>query len=342
MRPADQLADLQKLEERLGIQRRDRQREHSVRVPRRFPSLRRRRSSSVASPRVARRVANPLIRRADRKARPVPTSSLDNPARSHLRNAAHLQALKACDRLRREPVREGESLPSPSRSAIPSGGSAAISWKRRMPQRSKVSSNWRVGDSNASGSVARNLPSSPCGIRLTPENPRAAQMAASGLPASARLAFTPISRARRAIAAATSWGKPKSRSSPETSKASSDPVGHTRSLHSGREFEGEPSQIALAVKTGEHCFLRCVDVAPPREAAQQAGNGTRAGPGYRLTAALDYQRRAGFSGLPCRGISTVVCSSRAAQRPGRYGGDAARGLRGCIPQMDRYRREATP
>jgi hypothetical protein len=37
-----------------------------------------------------------------------------------------------------------------------------------------------------------------------PANPRAAQIAASGLDASARFAFTPVSAARRAMAAATS------------------------------------------------------------------------------------------------------------------------------------------
>ena len=34
------------------------------------------------------------------------------------------------------------------------------------------------------------------------------------------------------------------------------PIERTRSFHSGREFEGERGQIARAVKTGEHCFLR--------------------------------------------------------------------------------------
>src|ERR1035441_2932701 len=58
-------------------------------------------------------------------------------------------------------------------------------------------------------------------------------MAASGLPASARLAFTPHSRARRAMAAATSCGKPKSRSRPETSKVTvSVPVGKATSAQS--------------------------------------------------------------------------------------------------------------
>ena len=52
---------------------------------------------------------------------------------------------------------------------------------------------------------------------LTPENPRAAQMAASGLEAMAMLAFTRDSAARRATAAATSCGNPKRRSRPEAS-----------------------------------------------------------------------------------------------------------------------------
>ena len=63
---------------------------------------------------------------------------------------------------------------------------------------------------------------------LTPENPRAAQIAASGLAAIARFAFTPHSRARRAIAAATSCGSPNSRSSPPTSNVTvSDEVAST-------------------------------------------------------------------------------------------------------------------
>ena len=34
------------------------------------------------------------------------------------------------------------------------------------------------------------------------------------------------------------------------------PIERTGSFHNGREFEGERGQIARAVKTGEHCFLR--------------------------------------------------------------------------------------
>jgi hypothetical protein len=52
---------------------------------------------------------------------------------------------------------------------------------------------------------------------LTPGKPRAAQMAASGLAASAILIFTRISAARRAMAAATSCGNPQRRSRPEAS-----------------------------------------------------------------------------------------------------------------------------
>jgi hypothetical protein len=55
-------------------------------------------------------------------------------------------------------------------------------------------------------------------MMLVPENPRAAQMAASGLAAMAMPAFTPISAARRASEAAISCGNPKSRSRPEASK----------------------------------------------------------------------------------------------------------------------------
>src|ERR1035438_116519 len=54
-------------------------------------------------------------------------------------------------------------------------------------------------------------------MMLTPGNPRAAQMAASGLGPSARLARTPTSEARRAMEAATSCGRPKRRSRPEAS-----------------------------------------------------------------------------------------------------------------------------
>ena len=52
---------------------------------------------------------------------------------------------------------------------------------------------------------------------LTPENPRAAQIAVSGLDAIAIWTFRPVSSARREIAAATSCGKPKSPSRPDAS-----------------------------------------------------------------------------------------------------------------------------
>src|SRR5476649_2716927 len=45
------------------------------------------------------------------------------------------------------------------------------------------------GDNSASGSVPRNLASSPYGTMLTPGNPRAAQMAASGFAATAIWTF---------------------------------------------------------------------------------------------------------------------------------------------------------
>ena len=106
---------------------------------------------------------------------------------------------------------------------------------------------------------------------LTPANPRAAQMAASGLAASARLAFAPDSAARRAMAAATSCGRPNRRSSPE---ASSVTVSGGGLLHHRRKFEGQRRQIADAVKTGEHGSLRYVE-GPGQEAAVMARSGLR-------------------------------------------------------------------
>ena len=155
----------------------------------------------------------------------------------------------------------------------------------------------RVGDSSASGSVRQEF-----GLRRrtescsTPANPRAAQMAASGLAASARLAFTPISAARRAMAAATSCGSPKSRSRPGSVESNGIARGL---LHRRREFEGQRGQIAVAVKTGEHVFLRWVDVARTSNAAQQPGDGARAGPVDALARAFQHQGGAGLGvGLP--------------------------------------------
>ena len=169
---------------------------------------------------------------------------------------------------------------------------------------------------------------------LVPENPRAAQMAASGLAAMAMLALTWISAARRASAAATSCGSPKRRSRPDASNV--DGMG-SGLLHRGGEFEGQGGQRAVAVKTGEHVLLRWVEVARAEMARSKSRRMERAGPGGVLAGAFQLQGGAGFGVRLARHGDQhggAVFDGAAQAKPGRKRNAAGGGGRGIAEIED--------
>ena len=91
----------------------------------------------------------------------APAVPRDSPARSRLRSAAALRAAPACAPPRRAPVRAGAALPARAVRRCPAAAARPDPGSRRMPQRSRVSCNSGEGASSDSGSVPRNLASSP-------------------------------------------------------------------------------------------------------------------------------------------------------------------------------------
>ena len=163
-------------------------------------------------------------------------------------------------------------------------------------------------------------------------------MAASGFAASARLAEIRDSAARRAMACATSCGRPKRRSRP--GNVEGDGVVR-RLLHRRGELEGERGQIALAVKTGEHAFLRSVDVARTRM-PRKSRPGLPARPFGALAGAFDRQRGAGFGiRLPRqREEHSRRIFDGAAQAEPRSQRDAAGGRERRVAEIHRHDAEA--
>ena len=116
---------LQQLQEGLGIERGHRAGAACAHASVRFSSFSRRRSSLVASARVASRV--PAVQQPRQQERQrLQSTPPGTPARFRPRSAAAPRAPAACDRPRRAPVRAGAGLPRPGARQSPAAAARPV------------------------------------------------------------------------------------------------------------------------------------------------------------------------------------------------------------------------